>query len=52
MTKDKEGKDVKQLSAAEATAAIIQSDGLKGLWRGIGPALILVINPVIQVSAL
>lgn len=28
---------------------IIEKDGIKGLWRGIGPALVLVVNPVIQV---
>jgi adenine nucleotide transporter 17 len=37
-------------SALEAANDIIKKDGIKGLWRGIGPALILVINPVIQVS--
>ncbi|WOO80927.1 Peroxisomal membrane protein PMP47B [Vanrija pseudolonga] len=35
-------------SAVESFKAIIKADGVKGLWRGIGPALILVINPVIQ----
>lgn len=37
-------------TAASALKAILKQDGIKGLWRGIGPALILVINPVIQVS--
>ncbi len=37
-------------SAIEAASEIIKKDGVKGLWRGIGPALILVINPIIQAS--
>ena len=45
-----EGKKVKP-TAISAAREIIKSDGVKGLWRGIGPALILVINPVIQVSS-
>jgi hypothetical protein len=39
-----------KLSAMDAAGEILKQDGLKGFWRGIGPALILVINPVIQVS--
>lgn len=35
-------------TAMEALNTIIKQDGIKGLWRGLGPALILVINPVIQ----
>ena len=31
-----------------AAKEILHNDGLLGFWRGIGPALILVINPVIQ----
>ncbi|KAI9637753.1 mitochondrial carrier domain-containing protein [Dioszegia hungarica] len=37
-----------KLSASQAVREIMKQDGLKGFWRGIGPALILVINPVIQ----
>jgi adenine nucleotide transporter 17 len=37
-------------SAIEAARAIYKQDGIQGFWRGIGPALILVINPVIQVN--
>lgn len=37
-------------TAMSALKDILKQDGVKGLWRGIGPALILVINPVIQVS--
>lgn len=39
-------------SAIEAAKAIYKQDGIQGFWRGIGPALILVINPVIQVCPL
>ena len=39
-----------KLSAMDAVRAIVKKDGPTGLWRGIGPALILVINPIIQVS--
>ncbi|OCF32094.1 solute carrier family 25 (peroxisomal adenine nucleotide transporter), member 17 [Kwoniella heveanensis BCC8398] len=35
-------------SAVDAAREILKRDGVKGFWRGIGPALILVINPVIQ----
>lgn len=41
------GENVKP-SALQAFNTIVKQDGLKGLWRGLGPALILVINPVIQ----
>ena len=41
-----------KLSAVAAAREILKQDGVKGLWRGIGPALILVINPVIQVCHL
>ena len=39
-------------SALQAAKGIYEQDGISGFWRGIGPALILVINPVIQVSPL
>jgi len=35
-------------SAIQAAKAIYKQDGIPGFWRGIGPALILVMNPVIQ----
>jgi hypothetical protein len=38
-----------RLSAVDAASQILKKDGVKGFWRGIGPALVLVINPVIQV---
>ncbi|WRT67504.1 uncharacterized protein IL334_004476 [Kwoniella shivajii] len=46
-TKAGEVKKIKP-SAIEAAKEILDKDGIKGFWRGIGPALILVINPVIQ----
>ena len=34
--------------AIQSAKEIIKKDGVKGLWRGLGPALVLVINPVVQ----
>jgi adenine nucleotide transporter 17 len=39
----------KKLSFFETASKIINKDGVGALWSGIGPALILVINPIIQV---
>ncbi|KAJ7700057.1 mitochondrial carrier [Mycena rosella] len=39
---------VKKLSIVETIQSILARDGIQGLWRGIGPALVLVINPVLQ----
>jgi len=44
----KEQETVIKPSALSAAREIFDKDGLKGFWRGIGPALVLVINPVIQ----
>jgi len=44
-----DGEDSKPPSAIQAVKEIVKQDGVRGLWRGLGPALILVINPVIQV---
>jgi adenine nucleotide transporter 17 len=38
----------KRLGFFDALTAILNKDGVAGLWRGIGPALVLVINPVLQ----
>ncbi|WVW82682.1 hypothetical protein I302_104693 [Kwoniella bestiolae CBS 10118] len=46
-TKQGESKKIKP-GMIEAANEIFEKDGLKGFWRGIGPALILVVNPVIQ----
>ncbi|BEJ12326.1 hypothetical protein CspHIS471_0207860 [Cutaneotrichosporon sp. HIS471] len=47
VTTDADGKVVKP-TMGSAARDIIKQSGIKGLWRGLGPALILVINPVIQ----
>lgn len=42
----------KQLNMFSAMMDIIRNDGgISALWKGIGPALILVINPVLQYTA-
>jgi adenine nucleotide transporter 17 len=40
---------VKKLSFMETAMNIINKSGVGALWSGIGPALVLVINPIIQV---
>ncbi|CAK9783919.1 mitochondrial carrier [Cutaneotrichosporon oleaginosum] len=47
VTTNAEGK-VEKPTMGSAANDIIKQSGIKGLWRGLGPALILVINPVIQ----
>jgi len=37
-----------QPSVVQAIRAILAKEGLKGFFRGLGPALVLVINPVLQ----
>ncbi|CAG8625338.1 10151_t:CDS:2 [Acaulospora colombiana] len=39
---------IKKLSFMETAMNIINKSGVGALWSGIGPALILVINPIIQ----
>jgi adenine nucleotide transporter 17 len=39
---------VKKLGFMETIRMILAKDGLSAFWRGIGPALVLVINPVLQ----
>ncbi|KAJ6599092.1 mitochondrial carrier domain-containing protein [Mycena vulgaris] len=43
-----QSKVVKKLSIAETIQTILAKDGIQAFWRGIGPALVLVINPVLQ----
>ncbi|TFK55676.1 mitochondrial carrier [Heliocybe sulcata] len=38
----------KKLSIIETVQHILRKDGVQAFWRGIGPALVLVINPVLQ----
>ena len=42
-------KDVK-MGFFQTLSHIVHKDGVLALWRGIGPALVLVINPILQVS--
>ncbi|KAG8811751.1 hypothetical protein FRC17_002341 [Serendipita sp. 399] len=42
---------VRKLSFVETAMNIINKNGVAALWAGIGPALILVINPIIQYTA-
>lgn len=42
---------VKKLTFLQTIQHIIKTDGVKALWRGIGPALFLVINPILQYTA-
>ena len=44
----KNEENVKKQSIIEAFNSIKNEEGIKGFWRGLGPALILVSNPVIQ----
>ncbi|KII94755.1 hypothetical protein PLICRDRAFT_47767 [Plicaturopsis crispa FD-325 SS-3] len=39
---------VKKLGFVETIQNILGKDGIGAFWRGIGPALVLVINPVLQ----
>lgn len=41
----------KKLSFLETLNKIVSDDGITALWRGIGPALFLVINPILQYTA-
>lgn len=43
---------LRKLSVLEAAHQITRKEGVGSLWAGIGPALILVINPVLQVRPL
>jgi hypothetical protein len=44
-----QGVVVKKLGFFETIHNLIDKDGVGALWRGIGPALVLVINPILQV---
>lgn len=45
---DDEGRKSKPLNSIQALNNILKEDGILALWQGVVPALILVINPVIQ----
>ncbi len=42
---------VKKMSFVQTLKHVVKSDGILSLWRGIGPALVLVINPILQYTA-
>jgi adenine nucleotide transporter 17 len=42
---------VKKLGFSETVQNILAKDGLGAFWRGLGPSLVLVINPIIQYTA-
>lgn len=44
-------KKAKQTSAFAEGAKILKNEGLSGLYAGVGAALVLVINPIIQYTA-
>lgn len=39
---------IKKLSFIKTMQNILAKDGVGAFWRGIGPALVLVVNPVLQ----
>ncbi|KAL4245760.1 mitochondrial carrier family protein [Abortiporus biennis] len=39
---------IKKLNMIETLNHILRKDGIGAFWRGIGPALVLVINPIVQ----
>lgn len=41
---------IRKLSILETILQIVRKDGLSAFWAGIGPALVLVSNPVLQFS--
>ncbi|KAJ2800270.1 hypothetical protein H4R21_003244, partial [Coemansia helicoidea] len=45
------GAPAKEQTTLQAFAEIIREDGVLSLWQGLVPALILVINPIIQYTA-
>ena len=46
--KDPSSVVVKKLGIWETINHIMHKEGISAFWRGIGPALVLVINPVLQ----
>ncbi|KAF9009094.1 peroxisomal membrane protein [Cyathus striatus] len=48
MSADGSPQTVKKLSFLETVQNILKNDGVGAFWRGIGPALVLVVNPVLQ----
>jgi adenine nucleotide transporter 17 len=50
-SKGKPGAPVRKMGFLETIRHIISTDGVPALWRGLGPALFLVINPILQYTA-
>lgn len=42
---------VKKLGFIETIQHILKSDGITAFWKGLGPSLVLVINPILQYTA-
>ncbi|KAF7288253.1 hypothetical protein HMN09_00485700 [Mycena chlorophos] len=42
------GKVIKKLSILATVRKLLAQEGIGAFWRGIGPALVLVINPILQ----
>ncbi|WFD23716.1 hypothetical protein MEQU1_002410 [Malassezia equina] len=42
---------LRRLSFLATLKSIVEKDGVRALWKGIGPALVLVTNPVLQYTA-
>jgi adenine nucleotide transporter 17 len=40
---------VKKMGILATIRFLVRKGGIGALWRGIGPALVLVLNPIIQV---
>lgn len=48
---DRTKKAVKRKTFIQTLRHIVEKDGVRALWKGIGPALVLVTNPVLQYTA-
>ena len=46
---DQKGTVTKKLGFFETIKSLLDREGPAAFWRGIGPALVLVINPILQV---
>jgi adenine nucleotide transporter 17 len=42
---------VKKLGFVETIRHILKTDGISAFWKGLGPSLVLVINPILQYTA-
>ncbi|CEH12406.1 mitochondrial carrier [Ceraceosorus bombacis] len=42
---------VKKMGFIQTANHVLKTDGLAAFWRGLGPALVLVINPILQYTA-